>query len=190
MLPRLNQCPFCQRGFAAPGDLRSHQQQTQHWTAPPPDLDSDSDESMADLAAGSSAFIDTTSNPELPPASSNNSHSMSDLSGLSPTRASTPFPANHLNTPSVAASPHPIEHHVQDDAAPYGIATNEEELRATIRKVLEDMVQKNMELSQELPQPSSPPQVNSQASGSASTGPNRVVNMQRLPDNIDDALSH
>ncbi|KAG8730719.1 hypothetical protein FRC10_002397, partial [Ceratobasidium sp. 414] len=145
---------------------------------------------MADLAAGSSAFIDTTSNPELPPTPSNNSHSMSGLSGLSPTRASTPFSANHHNTPSVAASPHPIEHHVQDDAAPYGIATNEEELRATIRKVLEDMVQKNAELSQELPQPSSPPQANSQASGSASTGPNRVVNMQRLPDNIDDALSH
>ncbi|KAG9088781.1 hypothetical protein FRC06_001853 [Ceratobasidium sp. 370] len=92
---------------------------------------------------------------------------MSDLSGLLPIRASTPFSANHHNTPSVVASPHPIEHPVQDDAAPYGIVTNKEELRATIHKVLKDM-----------------------ASGSAPSGPNRVVTIQRLPDNINDALSH
>ncbi|KAG9089283.1 hypothetical protein FRC06_001638, partial [Ceratobasidium sp. 370] len=115
---------------------------------------------------------------------------MSDLLGLLPIRASTPSSTNHHNTPSIVASPHPIKHPVQDDAAPYGIATNEEELRATIRKVLEDMVRKNAELSQDPPQPSGSSQANSQASGSAPSGPNRVVTMQRLPDNIDDALSH
>ncbi|KAG9086161.1 hypothetical protein FRC06_003244 [Ceratobasidium sp. 370] len=145
---------------------------------------------MADLAARLATFIDTTSDPELPLVPSNSSRSMSDLSGLLPIRASTPFSANHHNTPSVTASPHPIEHPVQDDAAPYGIATNEEELQATIHKVLEDMVQKNTELSQDPPQPSGSSQANSQASGSAPSGPNRVVTMQQLPDNIDDTLSH
>jgi hypothetical protein len=54
---------------------------------------------------------------------------------------------------------------------------------------LEDMVQRNARLSQEPPEPSGSSQADNPGGGSATTGPNKVVTMRRLPDNIDDALS-
>jgi hypothetical protein len=74
---------------------------------------------MADpaAAAGSPAFIDAASDPELPRPSSNHSRSMASSPSLSPAHASAPLSPDHQNTASVVASPlgvgDTIEHLVQ-----------------------------------------------------------------------------
>ncbi|KAG8728229.1 hypothetical protein FRC10_005201, partial [Ceratobasidium sp. 414] len=126
-------CPFCQKGFRRFGDMRSHQTQTGHWDPPAPDPIT-LDESMTNVdPAPLSPTLNAPLNDEsvhTPP-----SETMS-FSGLSPpAHASTPHASNHGDS-SLHLSDNPgTSMDIPNAAAPYGVATNEEELRITIRKV-------------------------------------------------------
>ncbi|KAG8794412.1 hypothetical protein FRC12_024650 [Ceratobasidium sp. 428] len=183
-----NQCPYCLEMYRTPGLLASHQLQTQHWRALTPDL-IEHDESIA------SAPVASTSDSPAP-ANDNSMHDPSlhsdPFAGLSPTHASTPLQSDHDSPPSpqVTDPPKPM-HPLPNDPAPYGVATNEAELRASIRRILEDMIGQHTGANPAPPQPSSSAQGDGTAtsSGSAPAQPNRFVTMQKLPDNIDDALT-
>ncbi|KAG8733506.1 hypothetical protein FRC10_012318 [Ceratobasidium sp. 414] len=194
MPPRLEslnyRCPFCQKGFRRFGDMRSHQTQTGHWDPPAPDPIA-LDESMADVdpAPLSPTPLNVPSNDK--PAHTPPFENVS-FSGLSPpAHASTPRASDHGDS-SLHLSGNPgTSADILNAAAPYGVATNEEELRITIRRVLEDMIRGNTGPSDNelLPESSSSTQANSEAGGSAPAESNRFVMMRRLPEDIDDALS-
>ncbi|EUC60634.1 hypothetical protein RSOL_356350, partial [Rhizoctonia solani AG-3 Rhs1AP] len=92
---------------------------------------------------------------------------------------------NPLVSGGAEAMPDPLI----EDLAPYGMATTEEELRASIKKILEDMVSRNKVTNPERAHSSSPASSNINADGDISTKSDRYVTMQRLPDNVDTVLS-
>ncbi|KAG8759585.1 hypothetical protein FRC12_009724 [Ceratobasidium sp. 428] len=199
MPPRNNsefpyRCPFCLKGFRRLGDKRSHQTQTGHREAPAPDPNF-LDETIADAT-------DPTPDSPTPLSIQSNDESMhvpspenASLSGLSPpARASTPRASDDRGDSSVRTSDDlGIPANLSDAAAPYGVATNEDELRITIRRVIEDMIRSNTGSSNNnspLPDSSSSAQASNGAGGSApAQPPNRFVTMRHLPKDIDEALS-
>ncbi|KAG9120223.1 hypothetical protein FRC07_004366, partial [Ceratobasidium sp. 392] len=191
-----NRCPFCQQPHRLPGDLRSHQRQTGHWNAPPPDS-SLPDADVALASPSSPAPLGATHSDESmrPPSVRSDS-----LSGILQAHASTPL--NFSEDDRGTSSPHVSDKAPEEaynlsnvsDAAPYGVATNEDELRASIRKIIEDMVKHNTTARPERAQSPGSQANDTAASGSAAggsvpTGPNRFVTMRRLPEDIDDALT-
>ncbi|CAE6412437.1 unnamed protein product [Rhizoctonia solani] len=131
-----NQCPYCQKPFRKPGDLSKHQEMTGHWTAPSPDRTSDT--SMADAASD-------TSMPDLP-----DTHFHSEGAHIPPDATDSPAgPSEKHVSPSILSDqvyddlPNPLVSGgaeampgpLIEDLAPYGMATNEEELRASIKKM-------------------------------------------------------
>ncbi|KAG8680618.1 hypothetical protein FRC08_016148 [Ceratobasidium sp. 394] len=129
-----HRCPFCQKGFRRFGNMRSHQVQTGHWDPPAPDPIA-LDESMADVdpALLSPAPLNAPSSDKsvhTPP-----SENMSSFHLSPPAHASTPH-ASDRGDSSLHLSDNPgTPANISNAAAPYGVATNEEELRVTIRRV-------------------------------------------------------
>ncbi|KAG8720172.1 hypothetical protein FRC09_010014 [Ceratobasidium sp. 395] len=184
-----HQCPFCQKSFGRKRDLRSHQTQKKHYAPPAPDP-IPLDEIMDDVDPTPLSPTPLT----VPSADDESAHippSENDLlSGLSPpAHASTPRASDRGDSSQMSDDPGALSN-ILGDAAPYGVATNEDELRITIQRVLEDMIQRTTGSdNQPPPEPSGSVQASSEASGSASAQPNRFVTMRRLPEDIDEAVS-
>ncbi|KEP46797.1 hypothetical protein V565_181170 [Rhizoctonia solani 123E] len=147
---------------------------------------------MADAASD-------TSMPDLPDTRSHSqgAHIPADATdspaGLSETHASPSGLSdqghNDLPNPLVSGGAEAMPDPSIEDLAPYGMATTEEELRASIKKILEDMVGRNKATNPERPHSSSSAGSNINAGGDISTKSDRYVTMRRLPDNVDTALS-
>ncbi|CAE6475454.1 unnamed protein product [Rhizoctonia solani] len=147
---------------------------------------------MADAAPNTSfpGLPDAPSNdqgPHIPPNESNIP------AGLLDQFAALPSPSDRVHhdqaNPLVSGAPEAASNASIEGLAPYGVATSEEELRTSIRKILEDMVSRNRLTSPERPESSSPTSSNSYADGSVPANAKRYVTMRRLPDNVDDVLS-
>ncbi|KAF8597204.1 hypothetical protein BDV93DRAFT_562525, partial [Ceratobasidium sp. AG-I] len=178
-----NQCPHCLRNYEQPGHLSTHQRLTGHWDAPIPNATS-SDVEMADEEMAG-AELQSAGSP-APSSLSHSDHAMqtasdSGASASGPSHASTgiPVPSDH--------SEHGIDN--PDDPAPYGVATNEDELRASIRKLLEDMIKQNTNVNTGHSEPSSSVRLDSETGGPAERPKNRFVTMRKLPEDIDEAVS-
>ncbi|KAG9107022.1 hypothetical protein FRC07_008704, partial [Ceratobasidium sp. 392] len=170
-MPPSNQCPFCQRAFPSPSALRSHQQQTGHWAAPPPDSSS-SDKNAANVAAeAGSPGPDLSRSDASMRTPSFDSNSLSDKLRV---HASTPLPSNHsedlgMSSPHVSDGPEGMRSPL-NDPAPYGVATNKEELRVSIQRILEDMIKQNTDGKPEQSQSSSSARGNSDAESGSELG--------------------
>ncbi|KAG8780280.1 hypothetical protein FRC12_023246 [Ceratobasidium sp. 428] len=129
-MPPANMCRTCRQVYNALSNLQSHQRQTEHWEAPPPDVDA-ADVGVADPVSPipiGPIRSDESMHDRLISAASSPDILRAQASTLLPLERSDDF---SMPSPHVSSRPEEARSPLQD-AAPYGVATNEEELRALI----------------------------------------------------------